>query len=270
MSYWFDPKPGGSDPGGGSRASSDDSGSSMTAVTFDFHDTLAICDAWFELEIRQLAAAYLSWQARQNGSGAVDSGLLADAATTYRQLRLEIIEHGNELPAEACVAQVLERLSLPVDMAAIARGVGALMRGVFAEVMPVPGAVATVRGLHAAGLNLGIISSAVYHPFLEWTLAKFQLQDAFLDITTSASAGFYKSRPELFWHATAALGAEPRSTVHVGDSYRFDVEGASRAGLATVWLNREGKPAPANGAAPDLTLSTLEGADTAILALLGR
>lgn len=242
----------------------------MTAVTFDFHDTLAVCDAWFELEIRQLAAAYLGWQARQNGPGAVDPGLLEAAATTYRQLRLEIIEHGNELPAEACVAQVLERLSLPVDTAAIAHGVGELMREAFAEVTPVPGAVATVRGLHAAGVSLGIISSAVYHPFLEWTLAKFHLQDAVLDITTSASAGYYKSRPELFWHATAAIGAEPRSTVHVGDSYRFDVEGANRAGLATVWLNREGKPAPASDVVPNLTLSTLEGADAAILALLGR
>ncbi len=242
----------------------------MTAVTFDFHSTLAICDAWFELEIRQLAAAYLSWQARQTGSGPVDPDLLAAAATTYRQLRLEIIEHGNELSAVDCVARVLERLSHPVDMAAITRGVGELMRDVLAEVTPVPGAVATVRGLHAGGVTLGIISSAVYHPFLEWTLARFQVQDAFLDITTSASAGFYKSRPELYWHAAAALGADPKSTVHVGDSYRFDIEGAHRAGMATVWLNRAGQPAPDSEVAPTLTLDTLDGAHTAILGLLGR
>ena len=240
------------------------------AVTFDFHNTLAICDAWFELEIRRLAAAYLTWQAEQDGDGPVDPTLLAEATVTYRALRLEIIEHGNELPAEACVEQVLVRLSLPVDMATITRGVAALMRDSFAEVAPVPGAVATVRGLHAAGVSLGIISSAVYHPFLEWTLAKFQLQDAFLDVTTSASAGFYKSRPELFWHAAAALGADPATTVHVGDSYRFDVEGASRAGLTTVWLNREDKPVPDSEDVPALTLDSLDGAHTAILALLAK
>ena len=241
-----------------------------TAVTFDFHNTLAVCDAWFELEIRQLAAAYLAWQARQNGSGPVELDLLDAAVSTYRQLRLEIMEHGNELPAEVCVAQTLARLSLPVDEAAIASGVGQLMREVFTEVTPVPGAIATVRGLRAAGVSLGVVSSAVYHPFLEWSLTKFKIKDAFLDITTSASAGFYKSRPELFWHATAAIGAEPGSTVHVGDSYRFDVEGADRAGLSTVWLNPDGKPAPASDVVPSLTLSTLEGADTAILALCGR
>lgn len=242
----------------------------VTAVTFDFHNTLAICDEWFELEIRQLAAAYLSWQARQRAAGPVDSELLATAVATYRQLRLEIMDHGQELSAEDCVAQVLERLSQPVEMESITRGVAELMRDVSAEATPVPGAVATVRGLREAGVTLGVISSAVYHPFLEWTLAKFEIQDAFLDITTSASAGFYKSRPELFWHAAAAIGADPRRTVHIGDSYRFDVEGANRAGMATVWLNRDGETAPTSSVEPNLTLTTLDGAKPAILALAER
>lgn len=239
----------------------------MTAVTFDFHNTLAICDEWFELEIRQLAAAYLSWQARQRATGPVDPELLETAVTTYRQLRYEIMDHGHELSAEACVAQVLERLSQPVDMESITRGVADLMREVSAAATPIPGAVETVRGLRQAGVTLGVISSAVYHPFLEWTLAKFGIQDAFLDITTSASAGFYKSRPELYWHAAAAIGADPHRTVHIGDSYRFDVEGAKRAGMATVWLNREGETPPESEVTPDLTLTTLEGARPAILAV---
>lgn len=242
----------------------------MTAVTFDFHNTLAICDEWFELEIRQLAAAYLSWEARQRATGPVDPALLDTAVTTYRQLRLEIMDHGNELSAEDCVAQVLERLSQPVNMESIAHGVAELMREVSAAATPVPGAVETVRGLRDAGVTLGVISSAVYHPFLEWTLAKFEIEDAFRDIVTSASAGFYKSRPELYWHAAAAIGADPRRTVHVGDSYRYDVEGANRAGMATVWLNREGGPAPESDVVPNLTLRTLDGSQPAILALAGR
>lgn len=242
----------------------------MTAVTFDFHNTLAICDEWFELEIRQLAAAYLSWEARQRATGPVDPALLDTAVTTYRQLRFEIMDHGNELSAEDCVAQVLERLSQPVNMESITHGVAELMREVSAAATPVPGAVETVRGLRDAGVTLGVISSAVYHPFLEWTLAKFEIEDAFRDIVTSASAGFYKSRPELYWHAAAAIGADPRRTVHIGDSYRYDVEGANRAGMATVWLNREGEPAPESDVVPNLTLSTLDGSKPAILALAGR
>jgi len=241
----------------------------VAAVTFDFHNTLAVCDAWFELEIRGLAAAFFAWEARQNGNTTVDPALIDEATIAYRALRLEIIDHGNELPAEACVERVLRRLSRPVDTYAIERGVGELMREVFAEVTPVAGAVATVRELHAAGVSLGIISSAVYHPFLEWTLAEFDLREAFLAVVTSASAGLYKSRPELFWHAAAAIGSEPATTVHVGDSFRFDVEGAKRAGMKTVWLRRDDAPPPPAGVVPDLTLDTLEGAHTAILKLAG-
>ena len=238
------------------------------AVTFDFHDTLAVCDAWFELEVGHLASSFLRWQAEGHGD-AVDEGLLAEADAAYRRLRKEIIEHGDELPAETCVARVLEELALPVDPAAIAQGVAALMRAALQDVRPMPGAIETVRTLAAEGVPLGVISSAVYHPFLEWTLERFALRDAFKDVTTSASAGFYKSRPELFWHAVSALGATAEGSVHVGDSYRFDVGGARRAGMKTVWLRLDPDVSPDGGPPPDLTVASLEGAAPRILDLLG-
>jgi FMN phosphatase YigB (HAD superfamily) len=241
------------------------------AVTFDFHDTLAVCDAWFELETRQLAAAVLRWHASADGA-VYDAARLADAETSYRRLRLAIIEHGNELPAEACVARVLDDLGVPLPAPVIAAGVEALMRESLGDVAPVVGAIETVRALAAAGIPLGIISSAVYHPFLDWTLERFGLRDVFGDITTSASAGYYKSRPELFWHATARLGAAPDRSVHVGDSYRFDVVGARRAGMRTVWYRpNPAKPEPGHDPErpPDLMLATLAGAAPGILDLLG-
>jgi HAD superfamily hydrolase (TIGR01509 family) len=235
-------------------------------VTFDFHNTLAVCDAWFELEVRGLAAAYLSWRAARDGA-VVSPELTAAANAAYRRLRVAIIDHGNELPAEECVAEVLAGLAEPVEPPLIAAGVADLMRASLAGVAPVRGAVETVRALAAAGLRLGVVSSAVYHPFLEWTLERFGVRDAFHDVTTSASAGYYKSRPEIYWHAVAALGGDPQRAVHVGDSYRFDVGGARRAGLRTVWL-RAPDAAPPDGPPPDLTVGSLEGAAPGILALL--
>ena len=105
---------------------------------------------------------------------------------------------------------------------------------------PVPGAVETVRAIHHAGIAVGVISSAVYHPFLEWTLSAFGIRDRIAAVVTSASAGYYKSRPELYWHAADLLRVAPRRVVHVGDSLRFDVGGASRAGMGTVWLQANG------------------------------
>lgn len=236
------------------------------SVTFDFHNTLVRCDAWSDLEVRHLCSAFFRWDARGRGE-TVDPALQAEADQSYRRLREHVVRDGNEVTAEACVAHVAETLGQRADAGSIRSGVEALMRETLAEAEPIPGALTAVRELHARGVPIGVVSSAVYHPFLEWSLAAFGLRDAFADVTTSASAGFYKSRPEIYWHAAAALGASPGGSVHVGDSYRFDVLGARRAGFGTVWLRGDGNDPP-DGEPPDLTLGSLEGAAAPILALL--
>jgi HAD superfamily hydrolase (TIGR01509 family) len=238
------------------------------AVTFDFHNTLAQCDEWFDIEVKGLISAFLRWQSNDSGIP-VDRQTLWSADQAYRQLRLAVQEHGNELRAEACVATVLDELSLSYDDAEIARGLDQLMRPNVDLAAPMPGAIETIHELSAAGVPLGIVSSAVYHPFLLWTLEEFGIRGAFETVTTSASAGFYKSRPEIYFAALGALDATPERSVHVGDSRRFDVGGAHRAGMRTVWLapDPRGEDHPP---APNLTLPTLIGSAPRILSLLER
>ena len=233
-------------------------------ITFDFHNTLVRGEQWFDLEVHELPAAFLLWQAARDGS-ALPVGRAAAARVAYRRLRQGIVEHGHELPAERCIAAVLEELGLPVEAEVIAAGVEELMRATLDGARPVPGAVETVQDLAGAGITLAIISSAVYHPFLIWALDRFEMAGCFSLVTTSASAGFYKSRPEVFDLTLRSLGASPPHSVHVGDSYRFDVQTAKRVGMRTVWVSRE--PVPNGIEAPDLTLPSLEGAAAAILAL---
>jgi len=238
------------------------------AVTFDFHNTLARCDAWFELEVRTLPASFLRWWAEREGVIVADAGLTAAAEGAYRRLRREIMDHGRELPAEACVDRVLGELAIPVAPAIVREGVEALMRGTLEAAVPIPGAVETVRAVAAAGVPLGIVSSAVYHPFLEWTLERFGIRGCFAEVVSSAGAGYYKSRPEIYWYATERLGQPPGRTVHVGDSYRFDVAGARRAGLRTVWLRADAADEAGEGGPPDVMIGTMEGAAGPILGLL--
>ncbi len=179
------------------------------AITFDFHNTLAACPEWFELEVRTLPSSFLSWWADQSGL-AVITGDFDEADRRYRELRRDIMEHGNELTAEACLAQVFADMQLDVPGNGIESGVAHLMREALAGASPIPGAVETVRELNQTGVPIGVVSSAVYHPFLEWTLEAFGMRDSLQVVITSASAGFYKSRPEIFLHAAEALGADPR------------------------------------------------------------
>lgn len=237
------------------------------AITFDFHNTLASCPEWFELEVRTLPSAFLRWQSQGNGQP-VSTELLNQADGRYRDLRRDIIEHGNELTAEACLGVVFTAMDLYVPPPDIEAGVEHLMREAFAGLSPVPGAIDAVLAIHERGVPVGVVSSAVYHPFLEWALESFGIREAMRVVVTSASAGFYKSRPELYWHAAELLDAVPGRMVHVGDSLRFDVAGARRAGLGTVWLQRDEAEAADDGPSPDLTLRTLEAAAPEILTVL--
>lgn len=230
----------------------------IDTVTFDFHNTLASCDEWFQLEIRSLIPELLRWHGL-NQDAAIESA----AVELYRALRLEIIHHGNEQDAVSCAMQVLTRLDVEIDQPTVERGIAELMRGALATSEPVAGAVDAVRDLAGRGIRLGIISNAVYHPFLEWSLEKFGIDDAFEVIVTSASAGYYKTRPELYHHTLERLGSEPQRTIHIGDSYRFDVLGARAAGMQAVWYDTGHHEGAGDEAA--LRVTTLVGLGPAII-----
>ncbi|NEX60722.1 HAD family hydrolase [Noviherbaspirillum galbum] len=71
--------------------------------------------------------------------------------------------------------------------------------------------------------------------------------------------GRAKPDPEIFLAACDALGVAPRETVYVGDDPRLDVEGAQRAGLRGVLMDRQHlrpRDIPAH-IAPDAVCGTL-------------
>lgn len=236
---------------------------SPPVITFDFHNTLIRCDRWFQLEVHDLIPAFLPWLASNRGEAAPDAALIADARALYAALRRDVATTGIELSASASVARILPRLGAHASAEEINAGVDALMRETFDDdVQPMPGAVETVRYLAGHGVTLGIISIAIHTPFLLWSLARFDLDDAFRAVVTSADAGYTKSHPELFRSVAGRLGVEPATVVHVGDSARFDVGGAARAGFGTVWVQGDREPDREHVA--DLTLPSLVGAGPAL------
>jgi len=82
--------------------------------------------------------------------------------------------------------------------------------------------------------------------------------DAFFERSLSArEAGMPKPDPRIFHLLLAAAGLHEREAAHVGDDPVTDVEGARRAGVLPVWLNRRGVPWPGESAPPELTIGTL-------------
>ena len=237
-------------------------------ITFDFHNTLIECDEWFQIEVRTLVSDVLRYW-HDLGEIDVPDSVLANADAAYRKLRLSIHGHGHELPADRAVRVILDRIGFAMSWDAIDIALDAIMRRAFHSARPVDGAPETVGDLADQGIQLGVVSSAVHHDFLLWSLDRFGMLESFQHVVTSASCGFYKSRPEIYWSALGELEANPASSLHIGDSLRFDVGGASRAGMRTAWYQRpNAKEYPSAELAPDLIVCAMGGVAPALLDVL--
>lgn len=237
-------------------------------ITFDFHNTLIECDEWFQIEVHTLVSDVLRyWHIL--GEIDVPAAVIANADVEYRKLRQAIHGHGHELPADRAVRTVLDRTGFALPWDAIDIALDAIMRDALRFARPVEGAAETIRELAGREIRLGVVSSAVHHDFLVWSLERFEMLGAFDRVVTSASCGFYKSRPEIYWSALAELGAGAGPSLHVGDSLRFDVGGAGRAGMRTAWYRRSNaRETPSLETTPDLIVTTLQGAAPALLGVL--
>ena len=71
-------------------------------------------------------------------------------------------------------------------------------------------------------------------------------------ISISDAHGLRKPRREIFLDLLEELGVAPEETLHVGDSLRADVGGASPCGIRTVWITRRVQD-------PDAALQAHEG-----------
>ena len=75
-------------------------------------------------------------------------------------------------------------------------------------------------------------------------------------LLTVDDAGRWKPAREAYAYALQQCGVDPQDAMLVA-VHPWDIDGASRAGLATAWLNRTGGPYPEYFRAPDLRVTSL-------------
>jgi putative hydrolase of the HAD superfamily len=88
-------------------------------------------------------------------------------------------------------------------------------------------------------------------------LAAIGLARYFERALAARDAGMLKPDPRIFALLLEQAGLEAARALHVGDDAVADVEGARRAGVTPVWLNRSGERWPVAAAPPPLTVRTL-------------
>jgi len=97
----------------------------------------------------------------------------------------------------------------------------------------------TLSLLREQGLELGIVSN--FDSRLFTVLRGLGIERAFDTITISSLAHAAKPAPKIFLSALEKHAIDPAEALHVGDSPRDDVEGAMKAGLKALLLDRRGE-----------------------------
>jgi putative hydrolase of the HAD superfamily len=115
----------------------------------------------------------------------------------------------------------------------LARYLDAYLAGaaLFPDVLP------CLDRLAGARHRLGIISNGqTDHQRIK--LVRCGITERFEHILISEECGHAKPAPEIFAQACARMGEPATRAVYIGDRYDVDAEGARRAGLRGVWLDR--------------------------------
>jgi HAD superfamily hydrolase (TIGR01662 family) len=118
-------------------------------------------------------------------------------------------------------------------------------------------AVSVMRALHANGIKLGIVSNTMFPAFaIDDVLEHDGLLEWFPVRIYSSDVGYMKPHPKIFEMALDQLGVRADRTIFIGDRMDNDVRGASRLGMTTVLITRNGKT-PRGRPRPDHAITRL-------------
>ncbi len=216
----------------------------LTAITFDFGQTLADLDATF------LAARLLERFGISVDATVVESHVEA-AFDAYG--RAIAAGHGGH-PWKFFMTVLLQRSGVQDE--ARARAVDWLWgeqprRNLWRR--PVPGMIDLARRCKAEGLRVGIISNSEGR--LHELVSELRYDGVFEIVVDSGKLGIEKPDRRIFDHALHQFGVLAHQTIHIGDSWVADVEGATRAGMKAAWFRGDPKRAgaiPVASSAPSL------------------
>lgn len=105
----------------------------------------------------------------------------------------------------------------------------------------IPGALDLVRRLHQRHRPVGILTNGP--PDIQrHKLQQLGIDDCLSSVVISGQAGLGKPDPRVFELVLEGLGAAADDAVMIGDSWTRDVEGATAAGLRSIWISNGREP----------------------------
>ena len=163
--------------------------------------------------------------------------------------------HGEQRPFAELARDALRTLlpASPLDRD-LAEAVEHVVAG-FGDLPVHPDVPEGVRALSDAGLRLVTLSNGAAS-VAEGLLERAGLRDRFELLLTVEDAGVWKPARAAYEHAAQRCGV-PASDLLLVAVHPWDLDGASRAGLATGWVDRSGTAYPGCFAPPTHTVRAL-------------
>lgn len=130
----------------------------------------------------------------------------------------------------------------------------------------VAGALPLLEYLHGK-VKIAVVTNNIVATQVE-KLRHLQLAHLIDELVVSEEVGFIKPDPRIFQVALQRIGCTAQDVVMIGDAWKADVLGATRAGMRAIWLNRTGMACPDPALAVEI--ASLEPFEEVLEAILGN
>jgi putative hydrolase of the HAD superfamily len=135
--------------------------------------------------------------------------------------------------------KVLERLGIEENREFLAKKIDELWWE-HADLKVYPEVMETLVRLKAKSVKTGVVTNGLKSDFQQ-ILGKLRLTDCFDVVVGVDTCNKGKPDSEIFLYVLDKLRVHPREAVFIGDSIKYDYEGAKRAGLRPLIIDREGE-----------------------------
>jgi putative hydrolase of the HAD superfamily len=227
----------------------------MIFLLFDLDDTIlsydGVSDQAWEEACQKYASHFLFHSSDQIKNAIQEAGnWYWSDQKRHREGRLNLQKARRDV-----VGMALEKLNIDTpDLANMIADYFTLRREEL--IHPFPGAIETLQKLNNMGVVLGMVTNGA-KKVQQAKIDRFDLKKYFKAIAIEGEFGCGKPESEIFTHVLKQLNANTQQTYMIGDSLEYDIAGAGRLGIKTIWNNWSKKQLPEGTIKPDIEISSI-------------
>ena len=206
----------------------------IKAVFFDLDGTLCDSDTAWDIAERE------TFQLLREHYSEVSEETLTKAWATVHQQLFQQLNAGKRSMAEVRDSRfrcLFKELDLPID--SVMEELSDFFCSRYLTSLRLYDDVTVLEELHA--YHVGIITNGAHDEHTDSQLSKVRhlgLSERIQSLTISGEIGIRKPRVKIFNVACERAGVSPKAAMFIGDTIQNDIVGANRAGMTSVFINR--------------------------------